>query len=143
MHRTERQIEDYLSDYPYLISPEFEEVERQVRLEKDQIADLVYKDDQRIVVIELKKDRANKRDVEQIVGYCKYYQGGPRKVSGILVARSIIESARTLLDKENTKNPFHMEFKAIGSDIPRDITVCEECGRARGVEEDCKTLGCN
>ncbi|MHA1792176.1 MAG: endonuclease NucS domain-containing protein [Promethearchaeota archaeon] len=142
----EKDIEDFLFKYPYLISPEFSDgvMKRQylLKLKNDEkrFIDLSFWKEREIIVIELKKTRINPSHVTQLSFYTHELknQCKNKKIKGILIGTGIDKDTLSLIKNLNFR---YYEF---GKDIPKIIKFCDDCRRACSyLEKQCPWCGCS
>ena len=133
----EREIEELLFAYPYLVDPTLENPRRQVvlnnRLRLDLLFDLT---DGKKVVVELKRGKIGAAEVNQLQNYRK--ELGLRKTRGILVGSILTPEGEKRIQNLGSA----ISFRQIGRDVPIRIRVCLRCRRARSAAFDlCESDG--
>jgi RecB family endonuclease NucS len=135
--REERELEDILFAYPYLIDPSLEKPRRQVVINKRLRLDLRFElAGGKQLIVELKRGKVGTAEVEQLQTYRR--EIGSRKTRGILVGAFLTEAA----EKEIQSLRGAITFRQLGRDIPTRIIVCSDCRRARDASiERCPSDG--
>ncbi len=108
MSGTEKDIIEYLANNPGIIDENAELVSKEVSTPHGRI-DLVFrKEDNTLVLVEVKKDLADVEAVFQLRRYVEYYTSlGVSNVRGVIVAQSLTPAARKLL------SDFSLEYRCI------------------------------
>ena len=124
--REERELEELLFAYPYLIDPGLEKPRRQVVLSKRLRLDLQFElAGGKLLIVELKRGKVGTAEVKQLQDYRRAL--GTRKTRGVLVGSFLTEAA----EKQIQLSGGTITFRQLGRDIPTRIVVCLECRRAR------------
>lgn len=133
---SERSIEDIMFYFPYLIDNRLrvrDMDERQAVFEDFTRADITFKNDTGVVVVELKKTPINEVALMQLLGYLKKVmvrEKGRRIISGILIGSSIKDPIQ--LHQIINDSSFEVSLKTFGKDVPTTIKFCsnKRCRKA-------------
>ena len=128
----ERQLEDLLFTYPYLLDPGFTRLKRQRFLNASSRLDLLAETEEGAVVIELKHGRCGVAEVRQLERYLGLQESRSACVRGILVGSALTMAATKLCESSR----FPIIFKRTGVDVPTRVVVCRECRRARSAHQE-------
>ncbi|MHA1341922.1 MAG: endonuclease NucS domain-containing protein [Promethearchaeota archaeon] len=129
---SEKDIENFLSLYPYLISPElssgklYTQYKIKIGQSKIRYIDILYYKKDCIFVIELKKNIISLTDLVQLSEYIDFFkkESPNKKIIGYIIGRDIKENTLLYLKNKN------FIFKKLGYDIPLKIKFCANCRKA-------------
>ncbi len=100
MYLTEAEMQQVLSAHPELIEPGLRTISRERQVVPGFIDIFARDSEGRLVIIEVKRRRANSDAVHQLHGYIKSFQTDEStKLRGILVAPSLTKGTQTLLEQ--------------------------------------------
>ncbi|MFW9935142.1 MAG: endonuclease NucS [Candidatus Thorarchaeota archaeon] len=100
MHLTEDEMQKVLSTHPELIEPGLRTIGRERQVAPGFIDIFARDSDGRLVIIEVKRRRADSEAVHQLHGYLKSFQSEEgTDIRGILVAPSLTKGTFTLLEQ--------------------------------------------
>lgn len=125
----ERELEDLLYTYPYLLEPVFDRFRRQRVLRADSRLDLLFEGNGESVIIEIKRGTCGVAEVRQIERYLAIKQGEGATVRGILVGAKLTAPA----EKARVASRYPICFKQKEKDVPTRVVICRDCRRARSV----------
>ncbi len=100
MHLTEDEMQQVLSAHPELIEPGLRTIRRERQVAPGFIDIFARDNEGRLVIIEVKRRRADSEAVHQLHGYMKSFHGEEStNLRGILVAPSLTKGTHTLLEQ--------------------------------------------
>lgn len=143
---SEKEFEDFLKDYPYLIDESINEgsIQTQYPIEiapgSRRFVDIIHFNDDLITIIELKKGKILGVDVVQLTEYVNYFRKiqPDKKIKGILVGQEIMPSELKYLQMKQ----FH--YRELFTDIPISLKICRKCRKLVDLNlESCKWCECS
>jgi len=142
MSRKEYDIHEIIKNYPYLLGNELENLNlKHERIYEDRTrADFVFANNDRAVVVEIKKGRIDTRMLVQALHYLdnEKMENPAKKLKGMLVGRYVSNT----LKNEIGKSDYKFEIKILGIDVPTNIKICDKCRRANVLSNStCKYCG--
>lgn len=100
MYLTEDEMQQVLSVHPELIEPELRTIQRERKVIPGFIDIFARDSEDRLVIIEVKRRRADSEAVHQLHGYIKSFQTDETtEIRGILVAPSLTKGTHALLEQ--------------------------------------------
>lgn len=128
----EKEFENILKTYPYLIDKTLVDgrVESQYKIVLSngttRYIDIIFFKKDEIVIIELKKDKVIKKNIQQLNEYVAHLKEiyPNQKIRGILVGRSLESNL------EYSLNLRGLIFKKYFKDIPLELKICTKCRKA-------------
>lgn len=131
--RSEYDIHAIIRNYPYLLGHELENLNlKHERIYQDNTrADFVFTNDDRSIVVEVKKGQIDGESLRQALHYLdNEMRENPEKLlKGILIGRY----ASDTLKNEIQKSRYEFEIKLLDVDIPTKIKICDKCRKANAL----------
>lgn len=123
-------MEDLLFAHPELLAPDLPAPRRQVVLSPSCRVDLLFQDETRTVLVEIKRGIVDRAAVEQVRRYRALLKKAGQSFTAYLVGRAISEEAADSLNRTGGS----LQFRQIGIQIPREVVLCLSCRLARAAD---------
>lgn len=130
--RLEKAIENLLARYPYLIAPNLRRPSQQEKLTENDRVDLLFRNEDEVLVAEIKATPCGTAAVRQLVRYIEILSVSNSKVRGFLIGPRLTSAGRVALSSSS----LDIRFLKLDVDVPTAVVVCAKCRLAYAARLD-------